>query len=196
MFTALRRTALFACMGLAIASTGCESADRPLPLSPMTAEVLQNGNGPPVSRNARLIHAKDNPALADSVDVQVISTGGGVLRVGPHRLVVPFGAVRMPTIFRMEVLPNPEGEGPIIVQLTARRASNLAPVTSFSRELTLRLDYSLIIEDVSEDRLAVFHLRTGAPDGVLERRPTTVDRERKWLDARLTHFSKYAIGAD
>jgi hypothetical protein len=122
---------------------------------------------------------------------RVIGAAGGRVNLGLHELVVPAGAVKKPTVFRMSKQLGPH----VLVDLSATDKASGAPVDSFARSVELRLSYRFIrISEADLRRAVVLWLKDESASGELVPVPTQVDRRTKHLIGSLTHFSQYAMG--
>ena len=172
---------LMACAALAVVVTGTSCSDMPVssPAEMQAANLLSQ----PFVLGVM-------PAQYQVVE-DVIDWQGGDLRVGGHVLFVPNGAVLEPTRFTMEVLAGPF----VQVSLHATRVSNGATVSTFPINLRLRMNYRDAIV-LQEGRLGVAYLVDNTTLGRRESMPSSVDIHGKWVDARLSHFSTYALVID
>ena len=131
----------------------------------------------------------ENNSPADSNTVTtVIGPKGGSIRNGDHRLIVPPHAVTEDTEFTFALV----GGDFVIVDLSAQHASDGAPVSTFSRPLTLRLSYR--DTNVTDPHgLRIVHLVDGTVHGRREPQPSSVNPGRKNVSGWIHHFSKYAM---
>jgi hypothetical protein len=120
--------------------------------------------------------------------LDVIGLDGGILRLDRHELVVPPGAVELPTLFQMELVKSRQ----IMVDLTATRRGRDVGSAGFEKPVTLTLSYEGL--NVS-DPTKLFILRV-MPDGRHERLPSVVDLQKKTVSAELDHFSRYAMACN
>jgi hypothetical protein len=123
-----------------------------------------------------------------------IGPAGGVFALGAHELVVPAGAVSGPTVFQVQV----KRTGSIQVDLEATAdvpgaRQNGVGAAGFARPLTLRLSYRGVADSVDPATLAVVWVRE---DGALVPLPGTVDRRQQRVEARVDHFSGYALASN
>lgn len=128
------------------------------------------------------------PPTAGGTVTQVIGSKGGMLKVGNHALVVPRNAVSSNTEFTMTVVAGVN----IVVELSARRVSDGATVSSFSTPLTLRLSYADAgVPDPS--RLLNGYL----PDAVtLIPIPSSLSTVTQTINSPIYHFSDYGMLTD
>ena len=104
----------------------------------------------------------------------IIDENGGELNIGPHRLLVPAGAVSAPTTFVMSKVP-----GEIEVGLTATRLLlNDVGRAGFLKPVRLTLSYDNA-SNVTADA---------------EPQQSYVDQDANEVGANLNHFSIYTVG--
>lgn len=168
----------------ALIASGCEQRGTPdLPLAPelsvASQEVLKKVRG-------------KRPENAAPLATAVIGHTGGTLELGPHRLIVPAGAVRQPTRFSMELIED----GYVAVDLTAAHPSargnrqNEVGRSGFDEPVLLELNYGLATEPVDPNQLVVAWMR---PDGLVQPMPSESDSEKQVVVATLKHFSPYIL---
>ena len=109
--------------------------------------------------------------------VQVVGRQGGVVRVGQHRLEIPRNALRRPTVITAE---RPTGK-----VATVRFSPH---GLEFERAATLTMDYSHCSYS-KKNRMAY----TDESLNILEYPPSVDDRRREQIEARIDHFSRYAV---
>lgn len=174
---------------LAFAVAGCEPDSEPVPTAPVRPSAPSFNQGPSSTKNYRLVAAQDG--VSGSVSA-MIGREGGVLRLGPHTLRVPQGAVSRPTIFTMAR----QDPSHIHVELTALRIVEGwikdVGTLGFSVPVVLELSYANTGITVSSSLQTVWVRQ----DGILVPVPTTVDLSRQVVVATLSHFSGYAIGTE
>ncbi len=123
----------------------------------------------------------------------VITANGGKINMGPNSLVIPYKAVSGPTEFTFTLQSKPY----IAAVLTAYEVTSIgnnkwlrgAPVTTFSKVLTLTLSYAqsnTAIPDPSQLKIA--WIENGK---VLEIQQTDVDVKGQKLIADIRHFSEW-----
>ena len=121
-----------------------------------------------------------------SVQALISPLTGGTISVLGHSLKVPAGAVTVPTLFTMVVLPT----GFIEVDLRALLPDLFGTViTTFNKPLKLTLHYRRTTDVVDPSRLVIVHIN-GTEYEPLR---STVDPTKKTVTAKLRHFSKYAM---
>ena len=186
---------LSALFGLVLVSGGCGDAVAPAGLAAPDAPRLAT-DGTPI----RLLRAF-TPLGGEDSTVVAIDSAGGELKLGPHMLTVPAGAVTAPTVFTMRLVRQDEGASYVEVDLSAHRlGANGSPVAvgtpaaPFLKPLNLKLNYSMLVETPAAERLVVAYLVDHRASGALEKQPTVVAQNSKWVIAKLTHFSRYAVG--
>jgi hypothetical protein len=181
--------------GIALVSGGCQDvATLNTPAAPEAPRYTTEGQ--PI----RLLRGSAPAAAPDSV-VQTIGALGGELKLGTHKLSVPAGAVAAPTVFTMRLVRQDEGTSYVEVDLSAHRdladgtrISVGTPTAPFLQPLNLKLDYALLTEPSTAERLVVVYLVNDRASGALEAQPTLVAQNSQWVIAKLTHFSRYIIG--
>lgn len=128
--------------------------------------------------------------------VEVIGPRGGTVKAGDHMLVVDRGAVDEPTLFRVEQIAG----SVIRVELHAyaldpstRAYSHDVGGRGFKAPVQLKLSYQNASGDLNPKKLSVSWLKDGTVSGTLVRQPSTVDVSKRWITARLQHFSGYIL---
>jgi hypothetical protein len=135
--------------------------------------------------------SSDNWNLIKISAVHIIGPEGGRLALGLDELVVPAGAVRSPTIFKMTREIGPY----VLVDLNAYDRRTGAVVDTFERPLELKLSYRFSrVSEAEMNRLVVVWLKDNRSDGELVPMPTRVIPARRQIVGTLTHFSQYAMG--
>lgn len=117
--------------------------------------------------------------LRYAADVQVVGPEGGVLHVGPHELRIPRGALTRKVVIT--------GELPVSPAVTVRWSPH---GLTFRKQPTLTLSYEHCTQ------LPLLRKRIVYTDELLKilEKPLSFDRPRdKEVDARIDHFSRYAI---
>lgn len=109
--------------------------------------------------------------------VKVVGREGGVVRVGQHTLEIPRNALRKPTVITAE---RPTGE------VASVRFSPHG--LQFERTATLTMDYSHCSYSKT-NRMAY----TDEDLNILEYPSSTDDRRNEQVEARIDHFSRYAV---
>jgi hypothetical protein len=110
--------------------------------------------------------------------VKVVGPQGGVVRVGSHRLEVPPNALRAPTVITAE---RPTGNA-----ATVRFSPH---GLEFERSATLTMDYSHC-SDTNRTKRMVY---TDEKLNILEYPISRDDPRNDELEARIDHFSRYAV---
>lgn len=114
-----------------------------------------------------------------------IGVYGGKLSLGPHKLVVPAGAVLEPTVFTATIVPG----NTIEVAFSARTAASGATVSRFPIPLVLSLNYQAAKID-NPFGLSIVYV---APDGTLQENASIIDVTNNQVVANVFHFSDYAV---
>ena len=110
--------------------------------------------------------------------VKIVGPQGGVVRVGSHRLEIPRNALRAPTVITAE---RPTGNA-----ATVRFSPH---GLEFERSATLTMDYSHC-SDTSRRKRMVY---TDERLNILEYPISRDDPRNDELEARIDHFSRYAV---
>lgn len=124
----------------------------------------------------------------------VIGILGGTLRLGGHTLIVPPGAVTVPTLFTISLPLDPY----VNVDLLATVQTILGGVLNigergFRKPVVLGLTYSRATNVTDPSKLFNAYMpRYGAP----EKLPSWVDENNKVVYSILPHFSKYCMLSD
>ena len=130
---------------------------------------------------------------------QVIGYEGGILYTASHALVVPKGAVKQPTTFKIQASRTPvEGDSIVAVEVSLKATYVDADGVTidvgeqgFATPVYLALSYSWAREVMDPSQASILWLT--AP-GVGEEVSThTVDYNGKWIVGQLQHFSDYAL---
>lgn len=191
MYRAWSRILVLGTLTGALLFPGCDTTTTP----PPQAEIL----APPDSGSDELLRRVTQTLLrpvvpvlrgvgriTDGVVSGVVSVAGGVLELDGHSLTVPAGAVSMPTLFTLTVVPGDD----IVVDLRAIDVATGLDVGGRGFALPVQLALSYAGSTVSDpSRLVIVRILAGG-DEVL---PTTVDTTRRvaWTD--LDHFSRYGL---
>ena len=127
-------------------------------------------------------HKKDSPVLvcnplAYAADVKIVGPQGGVLVVGPHRLAIPAGALREPTVIT--------AEAPVSL---ARELRFSPHGTQFAVAPTMTMSYKGCVVP-SGFESAVAYVDEGLD--VLEW-PKATDRRNGEVTSYIWHFSRYS----
>ena len=125
---------------------------------------------------------------------QLIGVGGGTLSVMGHTLVVPAGAVRIPTLFTM-TLPR---LGYVEVELHATVTGLLGRLIDvgakgFDRPVTLSMSYARATNVDDPRDLVILHKLGNNKYEVI---PSVLDVNTKRLRAELEHFSGYCMASN
>ena len=173
---------------MALLLVGCDGAVNPDVTQPFAAPVYDRSLNAPI----KLVKTS-TPNEQDLVESKVISTAGGVLRLGAHELSVPRRAVEHPTRFTMTAKHGNN----LIVELTAVDQVTGQVVTHFKQSLQLKLSYASVPVTSSQvNRLVVVWLRDDKADGALVRERTTLQPSQQAVIGWVDHFSQFAMGMD
>lgn len=149
---------------------------------------------PPTSSEYTLIEERA-PRLLETLEVSgVIGIFGGKLSLAGHALTVPYGAVTLPTVFTLRLLPT----GYIEVELEAVLTSLLGRTINvgeegFRKPVPVTLTYVRATNVTDPSRLRIMRVKA---DGNHEILPSTVDTQDKTVTAELDHFSRYCMVAN
>jgi hypothetical protein len=203
LMSRLRTSALL--LLIAGAALSCAPDDRRD--SPLAPDVTQTQTGNSDLLGIDLFGAKSVPQgdyvlieerapnLLESLQIsRVIGILGGSLSLAGHTVTVPSGAVSLPTVFTLTLLPN----GYIEVEVEALQTSLLGRLINvgeqgFRKPVDLTLTYSRATNVTDPSRLKLMRVN---PDGKHEILPSTVDFGRKTVTAKLDHFSRYCMIAN
>lgn len=123
----------------------------------------------------------------------LLGHNGGSLNLLGHRLVVPSGAVDLPTRFSLGVLLN----GQTRVNLTATGPGGSANVNvgedGFDVPVRLDMTYKRANNIRDERKVVILRLNPAGLGAVHQVLPTTVDRSNDRATVWLEHFSGYAM---
>lgn len=166
-------------VALVLSLAGCDSVGTPV--EPM--------DDPSYSTSAWIDLVTTDVSVTDETTVQVVGRRGGEVHAGQHSLFIPRGAVSEDTEFSVRLV----GGDYIQVELGARRVSDGAEVSTFSKDLLLRLSYA--DADVSDPySLTNVYLADGTTDGTLEALASYVSFSTQTVSSPISHFSGYAMG--
>ena len=171
-------------VAVALLAGSCDqaSAPRDLPLSPSFSQ--QSG--------FKLVKEK-LPRHVGLEASQLIGLSGGSVSLLGHTLTVPAGAVTVPTLFTMTVLPSAH----IDVELSATVTDLLGRIidvgqSGFSIPITLSLTYSRATNVNDPADLFLVYIN----GSTLTRLPSTVDQATQTVSTQLNHFSAYGMCTD
>lgn len=173
----------FVLSAMLVASACAQDRPAETPLAPTVTPSLSA-----TTTTYTLVHdAKPLRLLTSQLTLSTLigPTGGKVSLLG-HVLTVPKGAVTVPTIFTMLVLPT----GFIEVELAA-----LLPILgtdvggSFTKPVTLKLTYKRSPDAIDPARLLIVRVNGTEYEPLV----STVNIDAEAVSAKLTHFSKYAM---
>jgi hypothetical protein len=112
------------------------------------------------------------------------------LTIGKYELVIPKGAVKKPTIFRMTVLT-----GSVIGVSLQAWDNSFEPVTQFQAPLRLTLPYDEAPETEVQhpDRLLLANIVSDTDTSILELVAPSIDPINKTITGNITHFSIWSL---
>jgi hypothetical protein len=185
MAKSFKQPLLIALLALAPFVGACErSAD----ISGVTETPVQVAATKP--KAARVLKRSTTP-VSGVVYSEWISAGKTTtITVGKYSLFIPKGAVKKPTLFRMEVLT-----GDVVgVSLLAWDNSG-QPVTQFQAPLRLTLPYDEIADaDIQNpDRLLLANIVSDTDTSILEVVSPSVDPINETITGNITHFSIWSL---
>lgn len=172
----------------ALLSCGTSDAERASPLAPTPDAAVAAGVS--YTRVTEVL-----PLTVPTLDVsQVIGVDGGSLSLLGHRIDVPAGAVTVPTLFTMSVLPN----GMVEVELSATLKGLLGSLidiggSGFRKPVMLSLTYARATNVTDPSRLRIMRLNSNGKHEIL---PSTVETGPLIVKAQLDHFSRYCMISD
>lgn len=179
----------------ALVTTSCDQAPTaPEPVADPQAGLISNllGGLGGSSSAFELVSDPLSITLPNLVAAKLIGPAGGSISLNGHSIVVPSGAVSLPTLFTMVALT----EGHIAVDLSAVAwlLGRLIDVgeRGFSKQVTLTLSYANATGITDPSKLRIVHVN-GSQSEVL---PTTVDTVNKTATAKLDHFSRYCLATN
>lgn len=122
----------------------------------------------------------------------------GTIGIDGHLIVIPEGAVLVPTLFTMKISrADSLGVRKILVELKAWQKDDKGDYKisvghlGFLKPLPLRLSYDKMVDAVDPTRLNILWAKSSSD---VEVQSTTLSSNGRFLEAKLTHFSPYAIG--
>jgi len=180
---------------VALATTSCDRGPvaPEIPADPQAGLIGNLLNGLTGSSSPfQLVTDPLSLTLGNLAATKIIGPAGGSISLNGHSIVVPAGAVSLPTLFTMTAITD----GHITVDLSAVAwlLGRLIDVgeRGFSKQVTLTLSYANNTSITDPSRLVIVHLN-GSRSEVL---PTTVDTVNKTASAKLNHFSKYCLATN
>lgn len=180
----------FAVLATMVTLVSCERMDQMVsPDATPSADLLADQLSRP-SYSFKVITESVIPPIDTKASALIGLNGGSVTLMG-HTLVVPAGAVSVPTLFTMVALPTPE----IDVDLSATVTGLLGGVVDvgifgFKKPVTLSLTYSRANNVANASKLFIGYF---PGDGTIEPIKSSVDTSKKTVSAKLDHFSKYGM---
>jgi hypothetical protein len=183
----LRRFAPVLFLLVAIASCSEQT-----PIEPQTPVALQ----PPVDAGLRLVREAEAFSLPTASKSVLITSAGGEVRLHGHVVIVPEGAVSVPTLFTILVPLDKL----VNVELTATVQTLLGGIVDvgaagFDRPVVLGLRYTNadIRDFANPDDLYIAHITDAGEQVNL---PSSVDHANEMVYATLPHFSKYCMASN
>jgi hypothetical protein len=123
-------------------------------------------------------------------NTNIIGPAGGVLYLGLHQLVVPRGAVKGLTRFKM----TSKFGNNVIVDLSATDLASGRSITQFPVDLQLKLSYLLMgISRREAQRLTIVWLKDETIGGAVEPVKTTLQPMQYYAVGWIDHFSRFAM---
>ncbi len=119
------------------------------------------------------------PTLPYDSVTQVIGPAGGSISVGPHRLLIPPGAVYKDEVSITAVLPMGAGVSTVDLRPSGYR---------FKTPVYLSMSYATCQESPLSKQVAY---TVGGK--VVEKRPSVDDAQSQTVTGQLDHFSNYAV---
>jgi hypothetical protein len=118
---------------------------------------------------------------------------GGVLNLGDHGIVVPYGAVTLPSLFTITRTSNTYIELDLMsVRQLLGRLLNIGEL-GFNKPVTVKMSYARATNVTNPSHLKIMRL---LPNGGYEIIPSVVDTQKKTVSAQLDHFSRYCMVQD
>jgi hypothetical protein len=151
-------------------------------------------NGAAAGSSVDFVRITETPQVGLPLNVSaVIGLLGGVLNLGGHSLVVPYGAVSLPSLFTMTRTSNTYVEVDLMsVRQLLGQILNIGEL-GFNKPVTVKLSYARANNVTDPSRLKIMRL---LPNGGYEILPSTVDTRTKTVSAKLDHFSRYCMVSD
>jgi hypothetical protein len=128
----------------------------------------------------------------------IIGEDGGTIELIGHRIHVPAGAVRGPTLFTITAVP-----GRVEVELRATAEGVLGRVVNvgkrgFAKPVPVTLSYARTAftnNPPGVDHLAVLRVFSRFGDARYESLPSRVDEDARTVTAELEYFSRYTLAS-
>lgn len=160
------------------------------PSAPETSIAPQAGY---TTGDVRLIEERSPFDLPGTSLSAIIGMTGGVLKLGGHTVIVPPGAVKVPTLFTIS-LPL---DRYVNVDLLATVQTLLGILNvgerGFGAPVFVGLTYSRATNVSDPSDLYIAYV---PKSGTYERMPSVVDQTNKVVWTKLDHFSKYCMASD
>ncbi|HEY0674195.1 MAG TPA: hypothetical protein VGD27_18110 [Longimicrobiales bacterium] len=123
----------------------------------------------------------------------IIGVAGGTLTLGGHQLIVPRGAVTVPTLFTISLPLDPYVNVDLLATVQTLFGIVNIGERGFKVPVMLGLTYSRATNVTDPSRLIVVHVPNRGP---VEPLPSEVNQETRTVWARLPHFSKYCMATN
>ena len=185
MAKSFKQSLLIGLIALAPFSTACErSAD----ISGVTETPVFTAAARP--KPARVLK-RQGTATSGTVYSEWISSGKSTtISVGKYSLFIPKGAVKKPTLFRMQVLT-----GDVVGVSLLAWDNSWQPVTTFQVPLRLTLPYDEVsAADIgSTDRLLIANIVSDVDTSILEVVNPSINPTDQTITGNITHFSIWSL---
>lgn len=183
---------------LLVGVTACEGPSDSRITAPSSQPEALLGLGGATAGPYTLIKDPLLPGLTKAVTTtSLIGINGGSITLLGHTITVPAGAVSVPTLFAVTVLPT----GYVEVDLLATVSSVLGLVTDvgskgFAKPVNLTLTYSRGTNVSDPRKLHILRIKSILGYSKYEVLPSTVNTTAKTVTAPLDHFSHYVLVSD
>ena len=185
MAKSFKQPLLIGLLALAPFFTACERAAE---ISGVTEAPVMTSSARP--KPARVLK-RQGTATSGTVYSEWISSGKSTtLTIGKYSLFIPKGAVKKPTLFRMQVLT-----GEVIGVSLHAWDNSWQPVTQFQVPLRLTLPYDEVsATDIdSTDRLLIANIVSDVDTSILEVVNPSVNPIEQTITGNITHFSIWSL---
>lgn len=187
------QTALLPLIAL-LAFSGCQRDAVAMSTAPDEAVFGSPEDFRPIADPLALHMLRESEATASSV----IGSEGGSLELIGHRIEVPPGAVRSPTLFTLSAMADR-----VEVELQATAEGLLGSVVNvgkrgFDKPVPVTLSYARTAftnNPPGVDQLTVLRVFSRLGYSRYEPLPTRVDEEARTATAELEYFSRYTLGS-
>lgn len=123
----------------------------------------------------------------------IIGIAGGTLTLGGHHLIVPRGAVSVPTLFTLSLPLDPYVNVDLLATVQTLFGILNIGERGFKVPVMLGLTYSRATNVSDPSRLFIVYVPNR---GAVQRLPSEVDEKSKTVWAPLPHFSKYCMATN